>query len=56
MLEIISPSGLEELFKSFEDFTEPPEPQVLADMAARYHCDLDFDATGPIVARHGLVF
>jgi len=25
-------------------------------MAARYDCDLDFDATFPIIERHGLVF
>jgi len=25
-------------------------------MAAKYRCDLDFDATFPIVQRHGLVF
>jgi len=25
-------------------------------MAAQYGCDLDFEATGPIVARHGLTF
>jgi len=25
-------------------------------MAAKYRCDLDFDATFPIVERHGLVF
>jgi quercetin dioxygenase-like cupin family protein len=56
VLEIISPAGLEELFRSFGGFTAPPDPQALAAMAARYHCDLDFDATFPIIERHGLVF
>jgi quercetin dioxygenase-like cupin family protein len=56
VLEIISPAGLEELFRSFEHFTAPPDPQMLAGMAAKYHCDLDFDATFPIIARHGLAF
>jgi quercetin dioxygenase-like cupin family protein len=56
VLEIISPAGLEELFRSFEDFTAPPGPQALAARAARYGCDLDFDATFPIIERHGLVF
>ena len=56
VLEIISPAGLEELFRSFEGFTAPPDPQTLAAMAAKYRCDLDFDATFPIVQRHGLVF
>ena len=56
VLEIISPAGLEELFRSFAHFTAPPEPEGLASMAARYHCDLDFPTTMPIVQRHGLVF
>ena len=56
VLEIISPAGLEELFRSFGDFTAPPDPQTLAGMAGRYHCDLDFPGTLPIVQRHGLVF
>jgi mannose-6-phosphate isomerase-like protein (cupin superfamily) len=56
VLEIISPAGLEELFRSFEDFTAPPDPQTIAARAARYGCDLDFDATFPIIERHGLVF
>jgi quercetin dioxygenase-like cupin family protein len=56
VLEIISPAGLEELFRSFADFTAPPDPQTLAAMAGRYRCDLDFPATMPIVQRHDLVF
>jgi mannose-6-phosphate isomerase-like protein (cupin superfamily) len=56
VLEIISPAGLEELFRSFADFTAAPEPQALAEMAGRFHCDLDFPATMPIVQRHGLEF
>ncbi len=56
VLEIISPAGLEELFRSFADFTAPPDPQVLAEMAARYQCDLDFPRTFPLVQRHRLVF
>jgi mannose-6-phosphate isomerase-like protein (cupin superfamily) len=56
VLEIISPAGLEELFRSFAALTAPPDPQTLAAMAGKYRCDLDFDATFPIVERHGLVF
>ena len=56
VLEIISPAGLEELFRSFARFTAPPDPDTLAEMAARYHCDLDFPSTLPIVQQHGLVF
>ena len=32
------------------------EPSALAARAAQYGCDLDFDATFPIVERHGLAF
>jgi mannose-6-phosphate isomerase-like protein (cupin superfamily) len=55
VLEIISPAGLEELFRSFAQFTAPPAPESSASIAARYHCDLDFPATMPIIRRHGLV-
>jgi Cupin domain len=56
VLEIISPAGLERLFRSFGGLTEPPPPEALAEMAGVYHCDIDFPATFPIVARHGLAF
>jgi quercetin dioxygenase-like cupin family protein len=56
VLEIISPGGLEALFKAFEHFTGPPDPQALAEMAATFHCDVDFERTMPIVERHGLAF
>ena len=56
VLEIISPAGLEELFRSFGQLAEEPDPQTLAAMAAEYRCDLDFDATFPIIERHGLAF
>ena len=56
VLEIISPAGLEELFRSFAGLTGAPDPESLAGMAGRYHCELDFPATMPIVQRHGLVF
>jgi mannose-6-phosphate isomerase-like protein (cupin superfamily) len=56
VLEIISPAGLEELFRSFAHLTASPDPETLAGMAARYHCDLDFPSTFPIVEQHGLVF
>ena len=56
VLDVISPAGLVELSRSFVNLTGMPDPQTLAGMAAKYHCDLDFDATFPIVGRHGLVF
>ncbi len=56
VLEIISPAGLEEVFKSFEHLTEPPTPEAMASMAGKYHCDLDFEATFSLIQRHGLRF
>jgi len=55
-LELISPAGLEELFRSFASLTEPPTPEVLADLAIEYGCEIDFEATLPLVERLGLVF
>lgn len=56
VLELISPAGLEELFRSFATLTEEPAPEALAAMAATYGCDLDFEATGAIMARHDVFF
>jgi mannose-6-phosphate isomerase-like protein (cupin superfamily) len=55
-LELISPAGLEELFRSFATLTGEPAPEQLAEMAAKYGCEIDFPATGPVVERHGLSF
>ena len=53
ILEIISPSGLEELFRQLESYEDPDS---LAAMAARYGAKVDFEGTMPIVERHGLTF
>lgn len=55
ILEIISPAGLEDLFRQFGS-AGYPEPEILAAMAAEYGAELDFEATMPIVQRHSLVF
>ena len=55
-LELISPAGLEQLFRSFATLDGEPQPEQLAEMAAKYGCDLDFPATFPVVERHGLSF
>jgi quercetin dioxygenase-like cupin family protein len=54
-LELISPAGLEELFKTFGE-GPLPEPEQLARMGAEYGCDIDFEATMPLLAKHGLSF
>ena len=55
-LELISPAGLEDLFKSFAELTAPPEPEELARMGVKYGVDVDFPATLPILERHQLSF
>ena len=55
-LEIISPAGLEQFFRALTEFTEPPTPDQLAELAAPYHCDADMDATAQVLERHGLEF
>jgi mannose-6-phosphate isomerase-like protein (cupin superfamily) len=56
MLEIISSGGLEELFRQLGSLPEMPEPETLMEMAGRFGCSLDFEATMPVVERHGLEF
>jgi mannose-6-phosphate isomerase-like protein (cupin superfamily) len=56
VLEVISPAGLERLFRHLDELPGLPDPAEMAELAARYHCDVDFDATGPIIERHSLVF
>jgi len=55
-LPLISPAGLEELFRSFASLTEPATPEVLAGLANEYGCEIDFEGTMPLVERFGLVF
>ena len=54
-LEIISPGGLEQLFRRMATMGEI-EPEALAELATEFACDVDFEATGPIVERHRLSF
>lgn len=56
VLELISPAGLEQFFRWIDTQQEFPSPEDLAEAAARYRCDLDPDATGRLVERHGLTF
>jgi mannose-6-phosphate isomerase-like protein (cupin superfamily) len=56
VLEVISPGGIEELFRWLGTLTGPPSPETLAEMAGRYHCDVDFAGVLPIIERHGLDF
>ena len=55
-LEIISPGGLEQAFREMAGLGPSLDPDALAELAARHGCDIDMDATGPVIARHNLVF
>ena len=56
ILELISPAGLDQLFRRLDVLTEELDPDEFARMAAEFGCSLDLEATGPLVERHGLVF
>jgi mannose-6-phosphate isomerase-like protein (cupin superfamily) len=53
ILEIITPGGLEELFRRFGD-DGLPEPEELMRLAAAFGCEIDPEATAAVVAEHGL--
>jgi mannose-6-phosphate isomerase-like protein (cupin superfamily) len=54
VLEVITPGGLEELFRELA--AREPSPEELVAMAARYGGEVDLDGTAPLVERHGLAF
>ena len=53
ILEVITPGGLEELFRSI-DALDAPEPDELERMAAPFGLDLDLAGTMAVLERHGL--
>jgi quercetin dioxygenase-like cupin family protein len=56
VLELITPAGLEELFRELGTPGVEMDPASLPALAARYGCQVDFPATGDILQRHGLRF
>lgn len=56
LLEIISPGGLEQLFRKLGAPGGEYDPETLPALAASYGCEVDFERTMPIVDRHHLVF
>jgi quercetin dioxygenase-like cupin family protein len=56
VLELISPAGLEKFFRWIDAQAEFPSPDVLAEVAAPYHCDVDPERTGALIEGHGLAF
>lgn len=55
ILEIITPGGLEQLFRHMGTLDSELDPESLAALAAPYGCEVDFEQTMAIVERHGLV-
>jgi len=56
LLEIIAPGGLEQLFRKLGEPGGEYDPETLPALAASYGCEVDFEATMPIVERHRLAF
>ena len=56
VLEVISPAGLEELFRELGRLGADLDPAGLAALATRFGCEVDLAGTMPLVARHGLAF
>lgn len=54
ILEIISPGGLDELFRELGAMDSESDPAAMAASAARYGAELDFGRTVPLLERHGL--
>ncbi|MFF1253510.1 cupin domain-containing protein [Pseudarthrobacter sp. NPDC058329] len=56
VLEIIVPGGVEALFRRLADPGGEHSPDTLPALAAEYGAEVDFEATMPLVERHGLLF
>lgn len=54
ILEVITPGGLEQLFRALDDLDAFPEPDELERMVAPYGVELDMDGTMAVLERHGL--
>ncbi len=52
ILEIITPAGLEDLFRALGG--ADLDPETLPAMAAEYGCELDFSGTAVLLEQHGL--
>lgn len=56
VIEIIAPGGVEELFRRLAEPGGEYSPETLPALAAEYGCEVDFEATMPLIERHGLRF
>lgn len=56
ILEIISPGGFEQAFREMHALGGALDAATMAQIAAQYGVEVDFERTGPIIERHGLTF
>ena len=56
ILEIISPGGFEKAFLEMHALGEGLSPETMEAIGNRYGVDVDFENTGPIIERYGLIF
>ena len=56
ILELITPAGLEDLFRELGTPGVEMDPASLPALAARYGCQVNFQGTATIIQRHGLTF
>ncbi|SLJ96177.1 Cupin domain-containing protein [Arthrobacter sp. P2b] len=56
VLEIIVPGGVEAMFRRLAEPGGEYSPDTLPALAAEYGAEVDFEATMPLVERHGLLF
>jgi mannose-6-phosphate isomerase-like protein (cupin superfamily) len=56
ILEIITPSGLEDLFRTLGEPGVEMDPASLPALAAEYGCQVDFDVTAAVIEQYGLKF
>ena len=56
LLELITPAGIEQLFRQLATPEGEYSPATLPTLAAEYGCEVDFEATMPLIERHKLTF
>ena len=54
--ELITPAGIEDLFRQLAEPGGEYDPETLPALAARYGCDVDFERTMPLMERRSLLF
>lgn len=54
VLEVITPAGIEALFRTLDGLDDWPDPEELGRLAAQFGTRIDLEATGPIIEQHDL--